>query len=339
MKNNMTWNLMMESHTERRKVVKTPLLVAVVAILHVIAIGSVFFMQGCGTTPTAQVEPPPAPILPPRDLPADRVQIKTPPAFQPSVPVEAAPTVMDDDANVYVVEKGDMLSKIAVRYGVSAREIAELNNLKNPNGIRAGQKLLLPSYAKPVKSSSKPKESKSVPATGTVSGDSYTVASGDSLSKIAARFGVKTKDLQSANSISDPNSIRIGQKLVIPGKTSAASAVEAPVPAPAPASVPEVEDDVSPIEEIPAPIGAVSGVNVMAMPAPVTVTAPAAATSPAAGDSFHHTVTPGESLDSVAILYAVLKKDLAAANGLSESASLTSGQELIIPFNSTAVAP
>ncbi|MGD9873399.1 MAG: LysM peptidoglycan-binding domain-containing protein [Kiritimatiellia bacterium] len=321
---------------------KTPLLVAVVAILHVIAIGSVFFMQGCGTTPTAQVEPPPAPILPPRDLPADRVQIKTPPAFQPSVPVEAAPTVMDDDANVYVVQKGDMLSKIAVRYGVSAREIAELNNLKNPNGIRAGQKLLLPAYAKPVKASSKPKESKSAPAAGTVSGDSYTVASGDSLSKIAARFGVKTKDLQSANNISNPNSIRIGQKLVIPGKSSATAAVEAPVEAsvaaPAPADVPDVEEDVSPVEEIPAPAPAVPAVDAMAMPAPVTVSEPVSAPA-AASDSFTHTVIAGETLDSVARDFAVLKKDLASINGLTESASLASGQKLIIPLGSTAVAP
>lgn len=342
MKNNMTWNLMMNSHTERRKVVKTPVLIAVVTILHVIAIGSVFFMQGCGTPPQAKVEPPSVPVMPPLQAPEDQIVIKPlPPVIQPPVPVERAPAAMDKDANVYIVEKGDMLSKIAVRYGVSAREIAELNNLKNPNDIRVGQKLLLPAYAKPVKVPSKPKEPRVEPAAGTVSGDTYTVASGDSLSKIAARFGVKTRDLQSANNISDPNSIRIGQKLVIPGKAVAAPAkVEVPVPPPT-VTVPDVEEVVSPVEEIPAPPPAAPAIEEIPAPAPapVTVSEPAAEPAPAASDAYIHTVTTGETLDSIAVMYAVLKKDLAAANKISESATLSAGQKLVIPFGSVTVAP
>jgi nucleoid-associated protein YgaU len=53
----------------------------------------------------------------------------------------------------YVVEKGDTLSKIGKNLGVSWNEIATLNNIKNVNLIRVGQKLKIPKKtesAKPV---------------------------------------------------------------------------------------------------------------------------------------------------------------------------------------------
>ncbi|NNL48237.1 MAG: LysM peptidoglycan-binding domain-containing protein, partial [Acidimicrobiia bacterium] len=56
------------------------------------------------------------------------------------------------------------------------------------------------------------------PATG--GGDTYTVASGDSLSAIAARYGISWQELYEANRAligGDPNLIQPGQVLVIPG--------------------------------------------------------------------------------------------------------------------------
>ena len=46
----------------------------------------------------------------------------------------------------------------------------------------------------------------------------YVVASGDTLSKIAQMFGVSVKSIMEANGITDPNSIRVGQRLIIPQK-------------------------------------------------------------------------------------------------------------------------
>ena len=51
-------------------------------------------------------------------------------------------------AETYVIQKGDSLSKIAQRYDLSTKELCELNGIKNPNVVRVGQKLILPPYAK-----------------------------------------------------------------------------------------------------------------------------------------------------------------------------------------------
>lgn len=56
---------------------------------------------------------------------------------------------------------------------------------------------------------------------------SYTIKAGDSLSSIAKRFNVTTRDIVKLNSITNPNKIRVGQKLELPGYTD----LNAPAPA------------------------------------------------------------------------------------------------------------
>lgn len=51
-------------------------------------------------------------------------------------------------------------------------------------------------------------------------GDFYIVKPGESLSQIAARYGVSPQSLAQANNVTNANSVRSGQKLVIPKKTA-----------------------------------------------------------------------------------------------------------------------
>ena len=55
------------------------------------------------------------------------------------------------------------------------------------------------------------------PASAQASGPVYIVQPGDTLSSIAARFGVTVDELMLANNISDPNLLSAGQQLIIPG--------------------------------------------------------------------------------------------------------------------------
>jgi LysM repeat protein len=61
-----------------------------------------------------------------------------------------------------------------------------------------------------------PKPTVSPTASATPKPTSYTVVAGDTLSKIATKFGVTQAALMSANKITNANSIQVGQKLVIP---------------------------------------------------------------------------------------------------------------------------
>jgi len=97
------------------------------------------------------------------------------------------------------VSRGESLSTIAARYGVSIREMMTLNNLRSANFIRAGQRLRLPVAGS---------EARSLAEDGV-----YTVRRGDTLSGIAARAGVRTSTLVALNDIGNAHTIQPGQKL------------------------------------------------------------------------------------------------------------------------------
>jgi len=56
------------------------------------------------------------------------------------------------------------------------------------------------------------------PGPGGTGGGTYTVQADDTLYDIAQRFGVSVDELMEANEITDPASLSLGQKLVIPGQ-------------------------------------------------------------------------------------------------------------------------
>jgi LysM repeat protein len=47
-------------------------------------------------------------------------------------------------SRTYIVQRGDNLSRIAAKYGVTVDAIVKANNLKNASLIYAGQKLIIP---------------------------------------------------------------------------------------------------------------------------------------------------------------------------------------------------
>lgn len=49
----------------------------------------------------------------------------------------------DSDEKIYVVKKGDNLSKIGAKFGVSVSDLVKWNNIKNPDLIIIGQKIIV----------------------------------------------------------------------------------------------------------------------------------------------------------------------------------------------------
>ncbi len=100
---------------------------------------------------------------------------------------------------VYIVKRGDTLSKIASAYNVTVSEIARDNQIKNVNLIYPGQRLVIKAEA-----------------TGTEMGHlCYKVVRGDTLYSIARRFNTSVQNIVNLNKIQNPNLIYPGQCLKI----------------------------------------------------------------------------------------------------------------------------
>ncbi|MDX1449533.1 MAG: LysM peptidoglycan-binding domain-containing protein, partial [Acidimicrobiia bacterium] len=110
--------------------------------------------------------------------------------------------------STYVVRAGDTLARIAARHGTSIAAIVTANDLSNPNSIRIGQRLTIPT-------SGAPEQPPAAPTATT-----HTVKAGETLGQIASRYGVSASSIAAANDLADPHRIRVGQRLTIPGATS-----------------------------------------------------------------------------------------------------------------------
>lgn len=135
------------------------------------------------------------------------------------------------------------------------------------------------------------------PVGGVTPASTYTVAKGDSLWSIAHKNHLTKAELAAANNLKPEAALRVGQKLIVPGKTA------------------------SPVAAAPKP-AANTG-------AALVESAPAAKVGSA--DTVKHVVKPGETLGAIARKYQVKVGEIAAANNISDPAKIHPGMELIIP--------
>ena len=129
----------------------------------------------------------------------------------------------------YTIRSGDTLGAIARRFNTTSERLAQANHIANPDRIFAGQQLTIPDgFDAPAP----------VPSSSGGGSRSYTVQSGDTLSGIAGRFGTTVGAIASANGISNPNLIQVGQHLTIPGGDVFEGGPSGPGPVTGPGPVP-----------------------------------------------------------------------------------------------------
>lgn len=116
------------------------------------------------------------------------------------------------DTKIYTVKAGDTLSTIASRYGVSVVRLKRANRLSG-DSLRIGDRLEIPTQ---VAVSEAPKR--------VAQSRTHRVRSGESLYTIGKRYGVSVDRIKAANGLRR-NTIRVGQELVIPARSSGSADV------------------------------------------------------------------------------------------------------------------
>lgn len=102
---------------------------------------------------------------------------------------------------IYTVQQGDTLLAIAAEHDLTAEALIIANKLADPRRLQVGQQLLIP------------------PDQGPSSGQAtiiHEIESGDTLLGLANRYGSTLADILAANPELDPNSLRVGQQIIIP---------------------------------------------------------------------------------------------------------------------------
>lgn len=145
------------------------------------------------TSPPIAVETPIAEGGEATDLPAPAVE----------APIERSGNPLGSLNRTYTIRPGDTLGLIALRTSVDADSLRRLNNFDSLNApLSAGRQLLLPATGDELRPRTLARE--------------HRVEPGETLSQIAANYGVSLGALLQANRIADPNAVFPGQPLLIP---------------------------------------------------------------------------------------------------------------------------
>ncbi|MEN3272092.1 MAG: hypothetical protein V7636_853 [Actinomycetota bacterium] len=119
-----------------------------------------------------------------------------------------AALALGGSAGTYVVRPGDTLSSIAAKFGVSVKSLAEANHITNSDKVYAGRSLTVPGGVV--------KAEAAAPAVPAVVATTHTVAAGETLTGIAARYGTTVGAVVSANKLGNANHVVIGARLRVP---------------------------------------------------------------------------------------------------------------------------
>lgn len=171
-----------------------------------------FITPGSPLIPSSALDTPTPEGISPSDEQPDQ-----PPPATPSGLITPTAFAINDPSQscIYIIQPGDTLGRIATQAGSTVDEIMAMNSITNPNRISPGQEIYLPCDEETATTDPTAPETGSV-SEPPISGQTYTVQRGDSLFTIAQRFGTTVAALTAANNLTNPNSLQIGQTLIIP---------------------------------------------------------------------------------------------------------------------------
>jgi LysM repeat protein len=216
----------------------------------------------------------------------------------------------------YEVRQGETLAQIAADHGTTAADLAEANGITNPDLITIGQVLTIPGT--------------DVPTT-------HAVGQGETLAAIAALHGTTVAELISANGLTNPDLIKIGQLLSIPGAVADKSTSEPTIIG---THLVAVGDTLATIaRRYGTTVEAIAQINGITNPSQIFVgtqltiadgVTPPQTDSGPVGSSIH-TVAAGETLAGIAGRFGTSVQSLIDTNSITNPNLIRPGEQLKVP--------
>jgi len=116
---------------------------------------------------------------------------------------ESIPEEKNEVKKLHIVKSGDTISSISKFYSINKDLIIKLNNLKDENYIFVGQNLII----------SEPAEN--LTEQSDLINNYHIVQAGENLTDISNKYDLTVIDLIEINNLNNPDSIKVGQKLII----------------------------------------------------------------------------------------------------------------------------
>ena len=104
---------------------------------------------------------------------------------------------------IHIVKSGDTLSSISKLYSINKDLIIKLNKLKDKNYIFVGQNLIIS------------ESTENLTKQSDLINNYHIVQTGENLTEISNKYNLKVIDLIEINNLNNPDSIKVGQKLII----------------------------------------------------------------------------------------------------------------------------
>ena len=104
---------------------------------------------------------------------------------------------------IHIVKSGDTISSISKFYSINKDLIIKLNNLKDENYIFIGQNLIIS------------ESQENLTKKSDLINNYHIVQTGENLTDISNKYDLKVIDLKEINNLKNPDSIKVGQKLII----------------------------------------------------------------------------------------------------------------------------
>lgn len=230
----------------------------------------------------------------------------------------------------YTVKSGDTLIGIANEIGVSAEQVAAINNFSANARLQRGQVIKLPVKQDVVNVQLNDQAIK------------YKVQSGDSLTGVAARYGLSVSELAAANNMASNANLILGRTITIPAKGSAATSTAAKPQSSGSTTSSSAGKKLSNTENYKVQSGdsliglaGRFGVSVDDLAKTNNLASNAqllrGQTLKVPKMTVTYTVQSGDSLIGLARKYGVSTKELADMNNIQPTAQLQRGQKLTVP--------